>query len=83
MYSKFMDVVLEIANTHNVEIDVAENLILALNLNSLEELDARHIGHYSVYNSIDELEHDIYEVHGKNIPYKIVHSFIVADEPLD
>ena len=75
-------VVLDIAYSYGVEINIAESVVSTLNLKSLAELDARYIGHYSVYNNIEELEHDIYEVHGRNIPYRIVHNLIVADKPL-
>ena len=74
-------VVLDIAYSYGLEIDIAKSVVSTLNLKSLAELDARYIGHYSVYNNIDELEHDIYEVHGRNIPYRIVHNLIVADKP--
>ena len=75
-------VVLDIAYDYGLEIDIAESIVSTLNLKSLAELDDRYLGHYSVYNNIHELEHDIYEVHGRNIPYRIVHNPIVADKPL-
>lgn len=77
-----MDVVLEIAYSYGVEVAIAESVVSTLNLKSLADLDDRYLGHYSVYNNIEELEHDIYEVHGRNIPYTIVHNLIVADKPL-
>lgn len=75
-------VVLFIAYEYGLEIDIAESVVSTLNLKSLAELDDRYLGHYSVYNNTYELEHDIYEVHGRNIPYRIVHNLIVADKPL-
>lgn len=75
-------VVLDVAYAYGLEIEVAKSVVSTLNLKSLAELDARYIGHYSVYNNIEELEHDIYEVHGRNIPYHIVHNLIIAAKPL-
>ena len=72
----------DIAYEYGLEVAIAESVVTTLNLKSLAELDDRYLGHYSVYNNTYELEHDIYEVHGRNIPYRIVHNLIVADKPL-
>ena len=75
-------VIWDIAYSYGLEINIAKSVVSTLNLKSLAELDARYIGHYSVYNNTYELEHDIYEQYGRNIPYKVVHNLIVADENL-
>ena len=75
-------VILDIAYSYGLEIDIAKSVVSTLNLKSLAELDARYIGHYSVYNNIEELEHDIYEVYGEKIPFAIIHNLIIAAKPL-
>lgn len=75
-------VIWDIAYEYGLEVAIAKSVVSTLNLKSLAELDDRYLGHYSVYNNTQELEHDIYEVHGRNIPYTIVHNLIVADKNL-
>lgn len=72
----------DIAESYGLELCQAEAVCTITGVTSIEELDSRYIGHFSVYNNLDELTHDIYELYCENIPFKIIHNLIISDEPL-